>query len=229
MKKLPLGAAACILVAAPAFAADLPQRTYTKAPEYRVPEPVYDWTGLYIGGHVGGVLAGSDSPERGKIRFLGGLQVGFDRQFASSWVVGSELQASGLFGGNGDGLSFPAGTRVTGKTGELISFTGRIGYAWGPTLLYAKGGSVFRETVGVSAGGLPVAVATDHNHHIGITVGGGLEYMFAPNWSAKVEYQYYTFGDSSFTTGPAGVAGTRFRDDEHTVKLGVNYRFALFR
>jgi outer membrane immunogenic protein len=47
--------------------------------------------------------------------------------------------------------------------------------------------------------------------------------MFAPSWSAKVEYQYYNFGDTTFTSGP--VVGVRFRDDEHTVKAGVNYRF----
>ena len=37
----------------------------------------------------------------------------------------------------------------------------------------------------------------------GYTVGAGLEYMFAPNWSAKVEYQYYNFGSTTFTGGPA--------------------------
>ena len=53
MKKLLLGAAACIAFAAPAFAADLPARTYTKAPAYTAPEAVYNWTGFYIGGHIG--------------------------------------------------------------------------------------------------------------------------------------------------------------------------------
>ena len=62
------------------------------------------------------------------------------------------------------------------------------------------------------------------NNKDGYTVGAGLEYMFAPNWSAKAEYQYYNFGNTTFTA-PAAVAGTRFRDDEHTVKVGVNYYF----
>jgi outer membrane immunogenic protein len=48
--------------------------------------------------------------------------------------------------------------------------------------------------------------------------------MFAPNWSAKAEYQYYNFGNTTFTS-PAAIAGSHFRDDEHTVKVGVNYRF----
>ena len=77
----------------------------------------------------------------------------------------------------------------------------------------------------VTIAGVPAAFTTSGNRRDGYTVGTGLEYMFAPNWSAKVEYQYYNFGNTSFTTGPADIVGTRFRDDEHTVKAGLNYRF----
>ena len=49
--------------------------------------------------------------------------------------------------------------------------------------------------------------------------------MFAPNWSAKAEYQYYDFGRTTFTAGPPAIVGTSFKNDEHTVKAGVNYRF----
>jgi outer membrane immunogenic protein len=57
----------------------------------------------------------------------------------------------------------------------------------------------------------------------GYTVGGGLEYLFTQNWSGKVEYQYYDLGNVNFF-GPVGAAGT-FRNDQHTVKVGLNYRF----
>jgi outer membrane immunogenic protein len=67
MKKLLLGTAAMIAFAAPALAADLPARTYTKAPVYTAPQVVYNWTGFYIGGHVGGAFAGGNSL-RGKRR-----------------------------------------------------------------------------------------------------------------------------------------------------------------
>jgi outer membrane immunogenic protein len=116
---------------------------------------------------------------------------------------------------------------VTGNSKELGSVTGRIGYTWGPALLYAKGGFAWRDgvSVGANSGGVPVLFTTDGNHRDGYTVGAGFEYMFAPNWSAKLEYQYYNFGSTTFTSGPADIIGARFRDDEHTVKLGVNYRF----
>jgi outer membrane immunogenic protein len=116
---------------------------------------------------------------------------------------------------------------VTANTDQLGSVTGRLGYTWGPALLYAKGGYAWRgnDNIGVSVGGTPVAFTTVGNRRDGYTVGAGLEYMFAPNWSVKGEYQYYNFGSTTVTAGPAPIVGNSFRDDEHTVKLGVNYRF----
>src|ERR1700761_4288741 len=99
MKKLLLGTAAMIAFAAPAMAADLAARPYTKAPAYTAPAAVYNWTGFYIGGNVG--------------RFLGGVQGGFDYQFAPNWVIGAEAQYSWLSNNNG-GILFPgSGTLVT--------------------------------------------------------------------------------------------------------------------
>ena len=56
MKKFVLGAAALAALAAPAFAADMQPRPYTKAPAYTAPQVVYNWTGFYVGGHVGGAF-----------------------------------------------------------------------------------------------------------------------------------------------------------------------------
>ena len=227
MKKLLLGAAAVIAFAAPAFAADLPARTYTKAPAYTAPQAVYNCTGFYIGGHVGGAFAGDSSLQGSDGRFLGGVQGGFDYQFAPNWVMGVEAQYSWLGGGNNAGTLFPGGTLVTANSDQLGSVTGRLGYTWGPALLYAKGGYAWRDNnnIAVSFAGVPQPFTTDGSHRDGYTVGAGLEYMFAPSWSAKVEYQYYNFGSTTFTSGPADIVGTRFRDDEHTVKAGLNYRF----
>ena len=226
MKKLLLGTAATIVFAGSAFAADLPARTYTKAPAYTAPEAVYNWTGFYIGGHVGGAFTGNNSLESSDGRFLGGVQGGFDYQFATNWVIGAEAQYSWLANGNGGGVAFPAGTVVSGNTDQLGSVTGRFGYTWGPALLYAKGGYAWRnDNINVSLAGVGVPFTTTGNNNNGYTVGAGLEYMFAPNWSAKLEYQYYNFGSTTFTGGTPEIVGARFRDDEHTVKAGLNYRF----
>ena len=69
MKKILLGAAALAAMAAPAFAADIAARPYTKAPAYTAPQVVYNWTGFYIGGHVGGAFAGNNSLQSSDARF----------------------------------------------------------------------------------------------------------------------------------------------------------------
>src|SRR6266404_7023883 len=183
MKKLLLGAAATIAFAAPALAADIPARTYTKAPVYTAPQVVYNWTGFYIGGHLGGAFGSDNSLEVSDGRFLGGVQGGFDYQFAPNWVMGIEAQYSWLGGGSNNGVLFPAGTLVTGNSDQLGSVTGRVGYTWGPALLYAKGGYAWRDNnnIGVTVAGAPAAFTTSGNRKDGYTVGAGLEYMFAPN------------------------------------------------
>jgi outer membrane immunogenic protein len=228
MKKTILGAALVAALAGPAFAADMPARPIAKAPAYTAPAVVYNWTGFYIGGHLGAGFAGDNALQSNDARFLGGVQAGFDYQFAPNWVLGAEAQYSWLSGGNNNGVLFPGGTLVTGRAADQIgSVTGRLGYTWGPALLYAKGGYAWRDgnTIGMSIAGVPQAFTTTGNTKDGYTVGAGLEYLFAPNWSAKAEYQYYNFGNTTVQTGPADVVGTRFRNDEHTVKVGVNYRF----
>jgi outer membrane immunogenic protein len=226
MKRVLLGAAAVLAFAAPAFAADIPARTYTKAPAYTAPQVVYNWTGFYIGGHVGGAFAGNNSLEGTGGRFMGGVEGGFDYQFAPNWVIGAEAQYSWL-NNNTTAVLFPGGAQITDRNNQIGSVTGRFGYTWGPALLYAKGGFAWRDNnnFGVTAGGVPVAFTTNGNQRDGFTVGAGLEYMFAPNWSAKAEYQYYNFGTTTFTSGPPAIVGSRFRDDDQTVKVGVSYRF----
>ena len=232
MKKFLIGAAslaAMAAIASPALAADMPARTYSKAPPYTAPAVVYNWTGFYIGGHVGGAFAGDNSLVSNDARFLGGVQAGFDYQFAPNWVLGAEAQYSWLGGGNNNnGVIFPGGTVVTANSADQLgSVTGRLGYTWGPALLYAKGGYAWRDgnNIGVTAAGVPQGFTTSGNRKDGYTVGGGLEYMFAPNWSAKAEYQYYDFGKTTITAGPAPIVGTSVKNDEHTAKVGLNYRF----
>jgi outer membrane immunogenic protein len=225
MKRLLLAAAGLVALAALAAAADM--RPVTRAPVAPAPVvQVYNWTGFYIGGHVGGAFAGSDTFNGSDGRFLGGGQVGFDYQFAPNWVVGIEGQYSWLGANDSNGLAFaPAGLATLDNRG-IGSVTGRLGYAWGPVLLYGKGGyAVVDRELNVSQFGTPVAFSTSGRGKDGYTVGAGLEYMFAPNWSAKAEYQYYDFGKTTIDTGPAAIVGSSFKNDEHTVKAGVNYRF----
>ena len=191
-----------------AAAADLPARTYTKAPAM-APVQMYNWNAFYIGGHVGGAFPGENNLVGGSNdgTFMGGAQVGFDTQFNPNWVFGVEANYSWL------------DTQSSFANRNLGSVTGRLGYTWGgPTLLYVKGGYAWadsRFTNGFSGDG----------GRDGYTVGGGLEYLFTQNWSGKIEYQYYDFGNVTPLFNNVAVAG--FTNDVHTVKAGLNYRFNL--
>lgn len=209
MKKFLLGTVALIALGAtaPALAADLAARPYTKAPAY-VPAPVYNWTGLYLGGHIGGSFRGDEANFLAGSRdgtFLGGVQVGYDNQFAPNWVFGIEAN-----------YSFKDTNSVIANRG-LGSVTGRLGYTWGPALLYVKGGYGWADTRYTNGFG-------GDGGRDGYTVGGGLEYLFTQNWSGKIEYQYYDFGNVNVYSPVGAYLGT-FRNDEHTVKVGLNYRF----
>jgi outer membrane immunogenic protein len=232
MKKLLLATVALVALGAtvPALAADLPAAPYySKAPAYIA--PLYNWTAFYIGGHIGGAFSGDNNfnglttGNNNDGRFLGGLQAGYDYQFAPNWVIGMEGQYSWL-ASNNNGVIFPGGFLYTNNQRALGSVTGRVGYTWGPGLLYVKGGYAYSDNdESLALNGTPAGFAFSGDHRDGYTVGAGLEYMFAPNWSGKVEYQYYNFGNSSFTAPSALVPFGNFRTDDHVVKAGLNYRF----
>lgn len=230
MKKFLLGTVAFVaLGTASAVAADLPARTYTKAPAYAA--PIYNWTGIYVGAHIGAAFGGDNSYSTTDLTllgsnrdaaFLGGGQLGADYQFSPNWVLGIEGQISGL---SGNDRNFVSGANVLRDRYDwLASVTGRLGYTWGPGLIYAKGGVAFRDDNGLAATAGFLPAVTDRES-TGYTVGGGLEYMFAPAWSAKVEYQYYNFGTTNVAFAPAGPTYLSYKDDLHTVKVGVNYHF----
>ncbi len=206
MQKYLLATALAIFGVSSASAADLAARPYTKAP-MAAPAAVYDWTGFYIGGHVGGAFRGnSDNLVGGGVdgRFMGGGQIGWDTQFGGNWVFGLEANYSFL------------DTSSSFANRGLGSVTGRLGSAWGPTLLYVKGGYAWADSRFTNG-------FTGDAGRNGYTVGGGIEYLFNRNWSGKIEYQYYDFGTTTFLTPTLAVGG--FRNDEHTVKAGLNYRF----
>jgi outer membrane immunogenic protein len=213
-----------------AVAADLPAR----APVYKAPValPGFSWTGCYLGGNVGGLWVNGDwsspagvaSGSNTASGVTAGGQVGCNYQ-TGPWVFGVE----GMFNwadANGDHTS-PLGTALHTDTNWLANVTGRVGYAiWDRQLLYVKGGGAWiDQSNSATVGG--VAFNTGDYSRGGWTVGAGWEYAFAPNWSAKIEYDYMNFGNNSRTFTSAGGATTSFnvKDDAHLALFGVNYRF----
>src|SRR5580692_5528299 len=118
MKKFLLGTVGLIALAAPASAADLAPRPYTKAPPPMI-SPVYDWSGFYIGINGGwgqnrdcrsGVLTGADFGCHDANGGTAGGQIGYRWQ-SGGWVFGLEGQGNWAdFSGSNVNLAFPAFT-----------------------------------------------------------------------------------------------------------------------
>jgi outer membrane immunogenic protein len=239
MRKFVIGAFAIIACSAPTLAADLA----VKAP---VATTTFSWTGCHAGGRVGAVISqdtSTGSPEGptnfSAAGFLGGGQAGCDYQFAPNWVVGAEGQASwsSLSSSRTANVAFPAlGVTVPGRytvrNDFLASSTARLGYSFFDNwLVFARGGAAWTQekidnalTVqGISAD--PNTTTT----RLGWTAGTGVEWAFAQQWSADIEYGYYEFGSHGATlTDPAYKGFINMRpltDRLHTTTAGLNYHF----
>lgn len=242
MKKLMFGAVSVLALGAftPAVAADLPARTYSKAPA--VVAAVYDWSGFYIGANGGygwskSKLTNAITPfeEFGSHTADGavvGGQIGYRWQ-AAQWVFGVEAQGdwADITGTNIDS-SAPDSTIDRSKLTAFGLFTGQVGYAWNNALLYVKGGAAITSNRWEIVDTGVVFAATSDKTRWGGAIGAGLEYGFAPNWSVGVEYDHLFIGrtdqDFYFTTGArAGIlAGTaKAGGDVDLVTARVNYRF----
>jgi len=240
MKKVFLSTVALIAFAAPAAAADLAARPYTKAPPAPI-AAVYDWSGFYIGANggwgssrkcwdfvdpvLGRIAEGCHDATGG----TAGGQLGYRWQ-AGTWVFGLEGQGNWAdFRGSNVSLAFP-GFVNTSKIDAFGLLTGQIGMAWNNVLLYVKGGGAVtgdRFTVNTTLGNAVVATAQDQTRWGG-TVGAGLEFGFAPGWSAGVEYDHLFMQDKTynFTNGAGVLVGSdRIRQDVDRVTARLNYKF----
>ena len=242
-------AAAAILLASTSIgsAADLA----VKAP-YAAPAPVWSWTGFYIGAHAGagwgtsetsltsisgggiGVPVGLAISQVSRSGFLGGGQVGYDYQ--TGWaVLGIQGDIAGLdVSGTAPCVVFAT---CTAKSDWLATVTGRVGAVVADRgLIYVKGGAAWlhtTNTMDLSAlgGGAPVGTLSSDLTSLGGLLGMGVEYAFAPNWSAFLEYDYISFEKKTVTSDLSALVGapasvTTDRTNKLSVaKIGVNYKF----
>ena len=256
-----LAAAVMALAASAASAADLPRKA---PPAYTPPAPPpITWTGCYIGANIGGAFGRAKAEFNfGEVStngsgFAGGGQIGCDYQFAGGWVIGFR----NMFDGTSDdrdvtisnGLGGPFnGATVNFKNQWFDTLTGRLGYSWGPTwLTYFQGGAVWSKTeatitnFGHSVSGVNICslsnVTCDFGSasrtRTGWTIGGGVEWRFAPQWSAFLEGNWMDFGSNDrnlfFNTPLVNVGGGcvngnctfNNRTTAATVLVGLNYRF----
>ena len=217
--------------------ADIAPRVYAPAPAY-VPLVQYRWTGCYVGGNIGGAWSNVDlSGASGanfsatKSGFAGGGQIGCDYNWNGTlWVVGirNMLDATSL--SNRTNISaVPFTGAVDSSTHWFDTLTARGGYlVQSNVLLYAQGGAAWTNTNITFLTGSGAQVGEASNDRTGWTVGAGVEWMFAPQWSLFAEYNFMGFGTQSATlTGCGGtcVVNANANANVQNVLAGVNYKF----
>jgi outer membrane immunogenic protein len=226
-----------------AMAADLPIR---KAPSLPPAPVVYDWSGIYIGGHVGWGFGETDITDRTVLGlnnliptqsfnsdgFLGGVQAGWNYQ-VGNFVLGAEADYS-FADIKGDVTTTIGATDVSRSSNVMwiATSTARLGYAWDRVMIYSKLGAAFAQfdyNNNISVGGASIFSTSASETRVGFTVGTGIEWAFAGGWSAKAEYNYMDFGRRTVDFGVDAAGNPVNLDVDQrisVVKAGVNYRFA---
>ena len=220
--------------------------------------PVFSWSGCYLGGHGGMGLANktfTDPVQLAQDSVIGpgtttgttttpvnvdgglvGGQIGCDYQLASSWVVGLEGAVSG--GNIGGQTSFttpgiPGDTSTFKATTDfLMSATLRVGYAWDRWMIYAKGGAAWAGDKYDAFDSLSSYAFEGLENRFGWTAGAGVEWAMWEDWSIRLEYQYYGFGQRSvqfidstisMTQGPENI-----KQNIQVITLGVNFHVSAW-
>ena len=206
-----------------ALAADMPVKALRRAAP-----PPYDWSGLYLGAHVGGawsnrtvIVPGAAWDDPFSSEFIGGFQLGYNLQ-AGHFLVGVEGDfAWATFGQPGFTVSSPLGPiQFTDRQKWISTVAARFGIAVDRWLTYGKvgGGWAQDSATFIFPSGAPIWA--DTNTHGGWLLGGGIEYGFKPNWTVKLEYDYLKLGNWTAPTVPA-----EWRRDVQMIKMGMNYKF----
>jgi outer membrane immunogenic protein len=181
--------------------------------------------------------------------FAGGFQGGCDRQYGS-FVVGAVLDFSWA-SQSADSATFAIVPGPVLSPDEVASVElkyfgtarARLGYVYPtfPALFYVTGGLAWaRASMSVSGtaftpatGTVPFAVS-DTTNFLGWTIGFGVDWRFAPDWTAGLEYLHLDFGDANFrfgssfpniTTFEALSPGVNMSLTTDIVRATVNRRF----
>jgi len=237
MKKLLGPLVVALLVAGPAFAADMP----VKAPLNKAPPPPFTWTGLYIGANAGygwnsttgdefcttpapALIVGGpgcSTAETGTLKakgaFVGG-QLGYNYQTGMFvWGIESDIHFSGIHDSAAlvtpccNGFPPTPGMLTTSQSLDWFgTVRGRLGIAaWDRALIYGTGGLIYGEENVAQQLAFPAISypAAATAMRSGWVAGAGLEYAFTNNFSAKIEGLFYDMGSQTIAFTALGGAG----------------------
>ena len=212
-----------------------------------------DWSGFYLGGHMGYAWGRSNftatsigpvaPPFAGSLDFsalpsgwtgtgsyFGGLQAGYNLMLPSRLVVGVEADAlfpSLVAGGQAIRTVTP---RDAGFDEDMLiagTARGRLGYAFGNWLPYATAGFAWTFDRATWTEFRRDGSHTDERQllwRFGWTIGAGVEFPIAPNWTARAEYLFaeYDGHGATFPGAAEHVQTSNLSTSE--VRVGLNYR-----
>lgn len=201
--------------------------------------PMFNWTGFYIGPNIGGGWAGGNITDalsdvslgigtRGA--FIGGGQIGYNYQVGPNVVLGVEWLMDGIASSNNTsaGVVIPTIGLVTASARPdwVSTLAGRIGFT-GPGfdhwLFYAKGGGGWAQASATV--NTPLATFGESRTAGGWMAGGGIEWAFALNWTARIDYQFVGLENTTVAPGFLVDRFTTRNADIQTLTVGVNYLF----
>ena len=214
LKQFFLGSTLMISAVGTGFAADLPAYP---APAMYDPIPVYNWTGFYVGGLIGGVHAKftNSSTNAGPGGDAGGFTIGatagYNHQLNPSWAVGIETDVSYQ---DIEAKSSGAGSFEEDWMGTLRL---RGGYTFSRYFVYATAGVAL-----TSRDAKVVGFGSGDDSVFGFTGGVGVEGKINDRWSAKLEYLYVDVPKDRFKAGGINVVGG---SNNHVGRIGLNYHF----
>ena len=215
------------------MAADAPVRMPVKAPDNPT---YYDWTGLYVGGHVGYSRGNAQvtltDPSSPATNFgspfgslTGGVQLGYNYILPSRILLGIEADMSFPNFLAADPAAWSRTTLVT-DTSEKIDYMGtlrgRFGYAFPHWMIYATGGFAWSQGRFLQNPGVTDDIDKTLHLHSGWALGVGAEVAISSSWTARLEYLYLNFGYAEVLFPSGTVAGSSF--DIQSVRVGLNYK-----
>jgi outer membrane immunogenic protein len=240
MKRFLLSAISSMIAMGGALAADLPPAPLQPAAYIPMPPPIYNWSGIYLGINGGWGWGNGKWTIAPNTAFPLGVSSNLnDNGGVVGGTLGANFQTGAfVFGVEGDwdysGINTGTTSTICNSSGTcqtsnnwLATARGRAGYAWDRVLFYATAGGAFGNVQTTFNG-----VSSTHTQ-AGWTAGAGVEWAFANNWTAKLEYLYVNLGNGSVNCSTAAClaanGGTSIPISagltENLLRVGVNYKF----
>lgn len=204
------------------------------------PPPLFLWEGYYAGGFAGAAWSSIHAADNvivltssgivpvdplSSTGLMGGVQLGYNLQYGR-FVYGIEAEFGGLDDGASVSFTNPSLhglLHITSSAGFFGDVAGRAGVLSWNTLFYAKAGfAFFTGDVRLSDG--QGGVLQDSSTFTGWTVGAGVEYPLAPDWTIKAEYQYFDLANDNSGCCLSGASMSVHNTiTANAVKIGFNW------